>query len=96
MYIRHFYNHIYHLTFKLFTCHHGINGGDLLITDFIHFYLFYPNQVGQFIIEYCGEVISWKDAKRRSQAYEIQGEHKFILYKSMLLISQNPFHHRVD
>ncbi|XP_059453410.1 histone-lysine N-methyltransferase ASHH1 isoform X1 [Corylus avellana] len=30
-------------------------------------------KVGQFIIEYCGEVISWKDAKRRSQAYEIQG-----------------------
>ncbi|XP_031390636.1 histone-lysine N-methyltransferase ASHH1 isoform X1 [Punica granatum] len=28
---------------------------------------------GQFIIEYCGEVISWKEAKRRSQAYENQG-----------------------
>ncbi|KAG6625958.1 histone-lysine N-methyltransferase ASHH1 isoform X1 [Carya illinoinensis] len=28
---------------------------------------------GQFIIEYCGEVISWKEAKQRSQAYEIQG-----------------------
>ncbi|PON96239.1 hypothetical protein TorRG33x02_078280, partial [Trema orientale] len=28
---------------------------------------------GQFVIEYCGEVISWKEAKRRSQAYEIQG-----------------------
>ncbi|KAK3144771.1 hypothetical protein QOZ80_4AG0317660 [Eleusine coracana subsp. coracana] len=28
---------------------------------------------GQFIIEYCGEVISWKEAKRRSQAYETQG-----------------------
>ena len=63
---------------------------------FIHFYLFYPIQAGQFIIEYCGEVISWKDAKRRSQAYEIQGEHKFILYKFILLLSQNPFHHRVD
>ncbi|KAG0485216.1 hypothetical protein HPP92_009295 [Vanilla planifolia] len=25
---------------------------------------------GQFVIEYCGEVISWKDAKQRSQAYE--------------------------
>lgn len=30
-------------------------------------------QAGKFIIEYCGEVISWKEAKRRSQAYEIQG-----------------------
>lgn len=30
-------------------------------------------QAGNFIIEYCGEVISWKEAKRRSQAYEIQG-----------------------
>ncbi|KAJ7974026.1 histone-lysine N-methyltransferase ASHH1 [Quillaja saponaria] len=28
---------------------------------------------GKFIIEYSGEVISWKEAKRRSQAYEIQG-----------------------
>ncbi|KAK7270419.1 hypothetical protein RIF29_23536 [Crotalaria pallida] len=28
---------------------------------------------GQFVIEYCGEVISWKEAKRRSQAYESQG-----------------------
>ncbi|PNY13312.1 histone-lysine N-methyltransferase ASHH1-like protein, partial [Trifolium pratense] len=28
---------------------------------------------GQFIIEYCGEVISCKEAKRRSHAYEIQG-----------------------
>lgn len=31
-------------------------------------------QAGQFIIEYCGEVISWKEAKQRSQAYEIQGD----------------------
>lgn len=31
-------------------------------------------QAGQFIIEYCGEVISWKEAKQRSQAYETQGE----------------------
>ncbi|TYI22904.1 hypothetical protein ES332_A06G132000v1 [Gossypium tomentosum] len=31
------------------------------------------NQAGQFIVEYCGEVISWKEAKRRSQAYENQG-----------------------
>ncbi|XP_004496445.1 histone-lysine N-methyltransferase ASHH1 [Cicer arietinum] len=30
-------------------------------------------KAGQFIIEYCGEVISSKEAKRRSQAYEIQG-----------------------
>ncbi|XVF64278.1 hypothetical protein PTKIN_Ptkin09bG0155600 [Pterospermum kingtungense] len=30
-------------------------------------------KAGQFIIEYCGEVISWKEAKRRSQAYENQG-----------------------
>uniref|UniRef100_A0A0E0KQQ1 Ubiquitinyl hydrolase 1 n=1 Tax=Oryza punctata TaxID=4537 RepID=A0A0E0KQQ1_ORYPU len=27
---------------------------------------------GQFVMEYCGEVISWKEAKRRSQAYENQ------------------------
>lgn len=30
-------------------------------------------KAGQFVIEYCGEVISWKEAKRRSQTYEIQG-----------------------
>ncbi|XP_065636610.1 histone-lysine N-methyltransferase ASHH1 isoform X2 [Quercus suber] len=30
-------------------------------------------KAGQFIIEYCGEVISWKEAKRRSHAYETQG-----------------------
>ncbi|XP_019427259.1 PREDICTED: histone-lysine N-methyltransferase ASHH1 [Lupinus angustifolius] len=30
-------------------------------------------KAGQFVIEYCGEVISWKEAKRRSQAYETQG-----------------------
>ncbi|KAJ3675165.1 hypothetical protein LUZ60_004207 [Juncus effusus] len=30
-------------------------------------------KAGQFIIEYCGEVISWKVAKRRSQAYESEG-----------------------
>ncbi|MQL96618.1 hypothetical protein Taro_029303 [Colocasia esculenta] len=28
---------------------------------------------GQFVIEYCGEVISWKEAKRRSQVYEVEG-----------------------
>ena len=31
-------------------------------------------QAGQFIIEYCGEVISWKEAKQRSHTYEIQGD----------------------
>ncbi|XP_052309274.1 histone-lysine N-methyltransferase ASHH1 isoform X1 [Populus trichocarpa] len=30
-------------------------------------------KAGQFIIEYCGEVISWKEAKKRSQVYENQG-----------------------
>ncbi|XP_044475378.1 histone-lysine N-methyltransferase ASHH1-like [Mangifera indica] len=30
-------------------------------------------KAGQFIIEYCGEVISCKEARRRSHAYEIQG-----------------------
>ncbi|XP_027937760.1 histone-lysine N-methyltransferase ASHH1 isoform X4 [Vigna unguiculata] len=30
-------------------------------------------KAGQFVIEYCGEVISWKEAKRRSQAYDDQG-----------------------
>lgn len=30
-------------------------------------------KAGQFIIEYCGEVISCKEAKRRSHAYERQG-----------------------
>ncbi|XP_071938651.1 histone-lysine N-methyltransferase ASHH1-like isoform X2 [Coffea arabica] len=31
------------------------------------------NQAGQFIIEYCGEVISLEEAKHRSQSYEAQG-----------------------
>ncbi|TVU14514.1 hypothetical protein EJB05_37988 [Eragrostis curvula] len=36
---------------------------------------------GQFIIEYCGEVISAKEAKRRSQAYETQGlKDAYIIY----------------
>jgi len=36
---------------------------------------------GQFVIEYCGEVISWKEAKRRSQAYETQGlKDAYIIY----------------
>ncbi|KAL0366687.1 UNVERIFIED_CONTAM: Histone-lysine N-methyltransferase ASHH1 [Sesamum radiatum] len=30
-------------------------------------------KAGQFIIEYCGEVISSEEAKQRSQAYEAQG-----------------------
>ncbi|KAH9618976.1 hypothetical protein KSS87_007028 [Heliosperma pusillum] len=30
-------------------------------------------KAGQFIIEYCGVVISWKEAKRRAQVYETQG-----------------------
>ncbi|OEL37404.1 Histone-lysine N-methyltransferase ASHH1, partial [Dichanthelium oligosanthes] len=39
------------------------------------------NQAGQFVIEYCGEVISWKEAKRRSQAYETQGlKDAYIIY----------------
>jgi SET domain-containing protein len=36
-------------------------------------------QAGQFIIEYCGEVISWKEAKKRSQVYENQGRMNFII-----------------
>ncbi|KAJ1270992.1 hypothetical protein BS78_06G094600 [Paspalum vaginatum] len=36
---------------------------------------------GQFVIEYCGEVISWKEAKQRSQAYETQGMNDaYIIY----------------
>ncbi|XP_050386962.1 histone-lysine N-methyltransferase ASHH1 isoform X2 [Argentina anserina] len=30
-------------------------------------------KAGQFIIEYCGEVISCKEAKKRSHAYELEG-----------------------
>ncbi|GAB2222979.1 hypothetical protein Droror1_Dr00017112 [Drosera rotundifolia] len=40
-------------------------GWGLLADEFI--------KAGQFIIEYCGEVISSKDAERRAQAYETQG-----------------------
>jgi SET domain-containing protein len=31
-------------------------------------------KAGQFIMEYCGEVISWKEAKKRAQTYETHGE----------------------
>ncbi|XP_073003236.1 histone-lysine N-methyltransferase ASHH1 [Typha latifolia] len=38
-------------------------------------------KAGQFVIEYCGEVISWKEAKRRSQAYEAEGlKDAYIIY----------------
>ncbi|XP_020112065.1 histone-lysine N-methyltransferase ASHH1 isoform X1 [Ananas comosus] len=38
-------------------------------------------KAGQFVIEYCGEVISWKEAKRRSQAYESEGlKDAYIIY----------------
>ncbi|XP_038989167.1 histone-lysine N-methyltransferase ASHH1 isoform X1 [Phoenix dactylifera] len=30
-------------------------------------------KAGQFVIEYCGEIISSKEARRRSQAYETEG-----------------------
>ncbi|XP_020524500.1 histone-lysine N-methyltransferase ASHH1 isoform X1 [Amborella trichopoda] len=30
-------------------------------------------KAGQFVIEYCGEVISWREAVRRSHAYEAEG-----------------------
>ncbi|CAA6663792.1 unnamed protein product [Spirodela intermedia] len=30
-------------------------------------------EAGQFVIEYCGEVISWKEAEQRSQLYESKG-----------------------
>ncbi|KAF6157847.1 hypothetical protein GIB67_003747, partial [Kingdonia uniflora] len=46
-------------------------------------------KAGQFIIEYCGEVISWKEAKRRSQAYENQG------LKDAFIISLNG-HESID
>ncbi|CAO2828097.1 unnamed protein product [Amaranthus hypochondriacus] len=42
-------------------------------------------KAGQFIIEYCGEVISWKEAKRRSHAYETQG------LKDAFIISLNAY-----
>ncbi|WOL02330.1 histone-lysine N-methyltransferase ASHH1 isoform X1 [Canna indica] len=38
-------------------------------------------KAGQFVIEYCGEVISWKEAKLRSQAYESAGlRDAYIIY----------------
>ncbi|KAK9270236.1 hypothetical protein L1049_025813 [Liquidambar formosana] len=46
-------------------------------------------KAGQFIIEYCGEVISWKEARRRSQTYEIQG------LKDAYIISLNA-HESID
>lgn len=46
-------------------------------------------KAGQFIIEYCGEVISWKEAKRRAQAYETQGR------KDAYIISLNA-HESID
>ncbi|KAJ8446066.1 hypothetical protein Cgig2_017568 [Carnegiea gigantea] len=46
-------------------------------------------KAGQFIIEYCGEVISWKEAKRRAQAYETQG------LKDAYIISLNA-HESID
>ncbi|XP_021771552.1 histone-lysine N-methyltransferase ASHH1-like isoform X1 [Chenopodium quinoa] len=42
-------------------------------------------KAGQLIIEYCGEVISWKEAKSRAQAYETQG------LKDAYIISLNAF-----
>ncbi|KAH9691845.1 Histone-lysine N-methyltransferase ASHH1 [Citrus sinensis] len=48
-------------------------GWGLLADENIKVALIKLEQAGQFIIEYCGEVISWKEARRRSQAYETQG-----------------------
>ncbi|KAJ6825697.1 histone-lysine N-methyltransferase ASHH1 isoform X2 [Iris pallida] len=42
-------------------------------------------KAGQFVIEYCGEVISCKEAKRRSQSYEVEG------LKDAFIISLNTF-----
>eukprot|EP00268_Persea_americana_P040029 TRINITY_DN3970_c0_g1_i3.p1 TRINITY_DN3970_c0_g1~~TRINITY_DN3970_c0_g1_i3.p1 ORF type:complete len:497 (+),score=95.33 TRINITY_DN3970_c0_g1_i3:354-1844(+) len=42
-------------------------------------------KAGQFIIEYCGDVISWKEARRRSQAYEAEG------LKDAFIISLNAY-----
>lgn len=57
----------------------------LIVPSFNFFYLL---QAGQFIIEYCGEVISWKEAKRRSQAYETQGQ----MLISYMFAFDNQFH----
>jgi SET domain-containing protein len=40
-------------------------------------------QAGQFVIEYCGEVISWREAKRRSHAYESEGISRYLSYQVM-------------
>ncbi|KAG9444205.1 hypothetical protein H6P81_015545 [Aristolochia fimbriata] len=46
-------------------------------------------KAGQFIIEYCGEVISWKEGRRRAQAYEAAG------LKDAFIISLNS-HESID
>ncbi|KAK9134422.1 hypothetical protein Syun_013752 [Stephania yunnanensis] len=46
-------------------------------------------KAGTFIIEYCGEVISWKEARRRAHSYENQG------LKDAFIISLNA-HESID
>lgn len=43
-------------------------------------------QAGQFVIEYCGEVITWTEARRRSHAYELQGRNKLMQYSQCRLL----------